>query len=154
MLNQYGSVAAVLRSLRVAADVGIAVRKAGYQLPKDEMRRQLADLSGSISEAKLQLTLLQETIDEKDAELRRLNEVNAYKGSLRRRGDAYYKTYENRPFGQPYCSYCWESEQKHIHLHNKIFSKDVRVCPACKNEYQANRTPYIEAEDLGPVYTT
>ncbi len=143
-----GSVGAVLRSLQTAQDVGKAIREAGYVLSRDDMRRQLADLSGSISEAKLQLTLLKEAVDRKDDELRKLEHTLSFKQILRRRGDGYYKTLDGRPYGQPYCSYCWESEHKAIHLHNKIFSKDVRQCPHCKNEYQAGRTPYLEADRL------
>ncbi|ASP40452.1 hypothetical protein CHH28_18000 [Bacterioplanes sanyensis] len=143
-----GSVGAVLRSLQTAQDVGKAIREAGYVLSRDDMRRQLADLSGSVSEAKLQLTLLKEALDSKDEELRKLERTLSFKQILRRRGDGYYKTLDGRPYGQPYCSYCWESEHKAIHLHSKIFSKDVRQCPHCKNEYQTGRTPYLEADRL------
>lgn len=147
-MSNLSSVAAVLRSLQTAQAVSKEIRDAGFLGNKDDLRRSLADLSGSVSEAKMQLTLLQEVLAGKDQEIQKLQLALAYRGTLRRRGDGYYKTQDGRPYGQPYCSYCWEHEQKTIHLHNKILSKDVRVCGHCKNEYLAARTPYIEADVL------
>ena len=93
----------------------------------------------------MELSLLQDVIEEKDAELIRMHEAIVYRGNLKRRGDGYYKTLDGRPFGQPYCSYCWEKDSQLFHLHNKILSRDTRTCPHCKNEFQAVRTPFLEA---------
>lgn len=144
----YGKVSAVMRSLNGANDIGKHIREANFMLEKVELKRQLADLSGYISVAKMELNLLQESIEEKDSELLRQAEMLAYRGNLRRRGDAYYKTLDGRPYGQAYCSYCWEAEQKLYHLHNRVLSNDIRICPHCKNEFQFSRTPYIEADVL------
>jgi hypothetical protein len=143
-----GRLSDILRSLNQANEVGRMIREAGFQLDKNEMKRCLAELAGSISEAKMELGILQGHLLDKDAELKAMGELLHTKASLRRRGDAYYKSRDNRPYGQPYCSYCWENENKLIHLHNRIFKKDVRLCPHCKNEYHATRTPYLEADGL------
>jgi len=144
----YGKVSAVLRSLNGASDISKEIRDANFILERLEMKKHLTDLSGYISVAKMELSLLQESIDEKDKELLRLAEALTYKGNVKRRGDGYYRTADNRPYGQPYCSYCWEQNQKLIHLHNRVLSNDIRICPHCKNEYQVGRTPYIEADVL------
>ena len=112
------------------------------------MKKHLTDLTAYLSVAKMELALLQESIDEKDAELLRQAEALTYRGNVKRRGDGYYRTIDNRPYGQPYCSFCWENDQKLIHLHNRVLSNDIRICPCCKNEYQTARTPYIEADVL------
>ncbi|WP_300426834.1 hypothetical protein [Thalassolituus sp.] len=147
-MSAHGTVSAVLETLEGAQDVAKAIRSSGYLLDKNDLKRLLADLSASISETKMELTLLQGVIEEKDAELIRMHEAQVYRGNLKRRGDAYYKTLDGRPFGQPYCSYCWESDQKLFHLHNKILVRDSRICPHCKNEYQAVRTPFLEAANV------
>lgn len=144
----YGKVSAVLRSLNGAGEITKEIRDANFMLERLEMKKHLTDLSGYVSVAKMELTLLQESIDEKDKELTRLAEALAYKGNVKRRGDGYYRTFDNRPYGQPYCSYCWEQDQRLIHLHNRVLSNDIRICPHCKNEYQNARTPYIEADVL------
>lgn len=141
-----GTVEDVMRSLNYAQKVGARIKEARYQLEKPELKMLLADLTAAIANSKMELSLLQGVCEARDAEILRLHEVSLYRGNLRRRGDGYYKTLEGgRPYGQAYCSYCWESESKMLHLHNKIFSRDVRVCPHCKNEYQAVRTPFLEA---------
>jgi len=143
-----GRVSDILRSLGQAGTVGQQIRQAGYVLEKSEMKILLAELAGSISEAKMELGILQGHLQDKDAELKAMGELLHTKANLRRRGDGYYKVREGRPYGQAYCSYCWEGEQKLYHLHNRILKKDVRICPHCKNEYQAQRTPYLEADAL------
>lgn len=145
-----GTVAGILRSLNASYELAQQVRQQGYVLPKADMKRTLAELSGHVAEAKMDLNFLQENIQEMHAEMQRLTEIQAYRANLKRKGDAYYRTLEsnNKPFGQPFCSYCWEHEQAHIHLHNKVFSKDVRICPKCKNEYQAARTPFFDADQI------
>lgn len=144
----YGKVSAVLRSLNNANEISKEIRDANFVLDRLEMKKQLTDLTTYISVAKMELALLQESIDEKDTELIRQAEALAYRGNVKRRGDAYYRTVDGRPYGQPYCSCCWESDQKLIHLHNRVLSNDIRICPTCKNEYQSARTPYIEADLL------
>ncbi|MFY9180485.1 MAG: hypothetical protein WAO12_12010, partial [Venatoribacter sp.] len=119
-----------------------------FMMDKTALKTLLADLTAAIASSKMELSLLQGVCEARDKELIRLNEALVFKGNLRRRGDGYYKTVDQRPFGQPYCSYCWEAGQKQIHLHNKIFTRDVRVCPCCKNEYQASRTPFLEADGI------
>lgn len=149
-LTGRGTVASVLRSLNASYELAQQVRQQGYVLPKSDMKRTLAEFSGHVSEAKMDLNFLQENIQEMQTEMQRLLEIQAYRGNLRRKGDAYYRTLEsnNQPFGQPFCSYCWEHDHLHIHLHNKVFSKDVRVCPKCKNEYQAARTPFFDVDSV------
>lgn len=141
-----GTVEDVLRSLNFAQDVGKQIKDANYSLERIELKQLLAELTAAIASSKMELSLLAGVCEARDAELIRMNEALVYKGNLRRRGDGYYKTVDGRPYGQPYCSCCWERDQKLIHLHSRILSKDVRVCPHCKNEYQALRTPYLEAE--------
>jgi len=147
-MSAHGTVSAVLETLDGAQEVAKAIRSSGYLLDKNDLKRLLADLSASISETKMELTLLQGVIEEKDAELIRMHEAQVYRGNLKRRGDAYYKTLDGRPFGQPYCSYCWESDNRLFHLHNRILAREVRLCPHCKNEYQAIRTPFLEADKM------
>ena len=144
----HGTVSAVQETLEGAKDVAKAIRQSGYLLDKNDLKRLLAELTASVSEAKMELSLLQDVIDEKDAELIRMHEALIYRGNLRRRGDAYYKTLDGRPYGQPYCSYCWEKDSHLFHLHNRILNRDSRICPHCKNEYQAIRTPYLDTDKL------
>ncbi|HBS41039.1 MAG TPA: hypothetical protein DEA26_00060 [Oceanospirillales bacterium] len=151
MSSNHGTVASALRSLEGAQEVARALRSSGFNPDKNEQKRLLAELAGSVSETKMELALLQTIIEEKDAELLRMNEAFVYRGNLRRRGDGYYKTLDGRPYGQPYCSYCWEKDSELFHLHNRILSRDVRVCPHCKNEYQAVRTPFLEADKVASI---
>ena len=143
-----GDIEDVLQALNHTQKLATRIKNAGYVMDKADLKQLLADMTASIATSKLELSLFKDVCSARDAELKRINEVLVYRGNLRRRGDGYYKTLETgRPYGQPYCSYCWENEQKMLHLHNKILSRSVRICPQCKNEYQAERTPFLEAPD-------
>ncbi|MEC9255741.1 MAG: hypothetical protein VX771_08075, partial [Pseudomonadota bacterium] len=65
----HGTVEAVIDPLDGAKDVARAIRQSGYLLEKSDLKRLLADLTASVSEAKMELSLLQDVIEEKDAEL-------------------------------------------------------------------------------------
>ncbi len=147
-MAKHGQVSSVAQGLRVAQAAAIRIQDANYDLDKTDLKRILADINGSIAEAKMELSLLQGHIDFKDSEILRLNDILACRSQLRRRGDAYYKTIDGRPYGQPFCSYCWEKDSAQYHLHNRVLSKDVRVCPNCKNEYQTHRTPFFDVEKM------
>jgi hypothetical protein len=143
-----GRLSDIMRSLNQAGMVGQRIRESGFVLEKIEMKTSLAELAGAVSEAKMELGILQAHLQDKDAELKAMGELLHTKAQLRRRGDGYYKSRDGKVYGQPFCSYCWEGDQKLFHLHNRILKKDVRICPHCKNEYQSQRTPYLEADGL------
>lgn len=75
----HGTVSAVIQTLEGAQDVAKAIRQSGYLLDKSDLKRLLADLSASISETKMELTLLQSVVEEKDAELIRMHEAQVYR---------------------------------------------------------------------------
>ncbi len=144
-MSNRNSVESVMRSFQYVQEVGLSIKDANYEMDKADLKYLLANLTSAIATSKMELTLLQAECEVRNAELIRMHEVLLYKGNLRRRGDGYYKTLNGQPYGQPYCSHCWESDFKMLHLHNRILSKDVRVCPSCKNEFQAIRTPFLES---------
>ena len=147
-MPKHGQVSSVLESLNSAQRVSNRIREAQYQSDVGQLKLWLADINAAVAEAKMELSMLQGNIDFKDSELLRLNDILTNRAQLRRRGDAYYKTIDGRPYGQPFCSYCWEKDSQQFHLHNKILSKDIRQCPNCKNEYQAHRTPFFDADKM------
>lgn len=144
-MSNRNSVESVMRNFQYVQDVGKRIKDSRFEMNKADLKYLLADLTSAIASSKMELSLLQGECEARDAELLRMHEVLLYKGNLRRRGDGYYKTLNGQPYGQPYCSYCWENDYKMLHLHNRILSKDVRVCPGCKNEFQAIRTPFLES---------
>src|SRR5690606_187093 len=103
-----GTVEDVVRCLNFAQDVGKQIKAASYALGNAERKMLEDDLAAAGAAPKMELSLLQGVCEARHAELIRMNEVLVFKGNFRRRGDGYYKTLDGRPYGQPYCSYCWE----------------------------------------------
>ncbi|MEC8102905.1 MAG: hypothetical protein VX133_04120, partial [Pseudomonadota bacterium] len=59
----HGTVEAVMDTLEGAKEVAKVIRQSGYLLEKSDLKRVLADLTASVSEAKMELTLLQDVIE-------------------------------------------------------------------------------------------
>jgi hypothetical protein len=134
------SVAAALSGLKRASDIVTALVRGDVTLEKAELKLRLADVLGDLAEARVALAQTREELEENEKELERLREAVRLKEEVVRLGDAYYRKDSNGlPSGDPYCSYCIESDGRLFHLADRGIHH-TRICHHCKNEVDKKRS--------------
>lgn len=132
--------AAVLNSLKTAADIAKALKDSDLSIERAEMKLKVAELMGALADVKIAALELQETLHGKEKEISRLGEMLALKEEVVRRFSAYYKKGPSgKAIGDPYCLRCWESEKKLFHIVRDGKANGHR-CPVCSTLYDFYET--------------
>lgn len=136
-MPEFTSVVATIAAIKHSIDVVKAVKDADYDLDKAILKEKIAILVDSLFEAKIQAGETLEIIQEKDKRIAELEELLKFKGKIVRSNDRYFEVDENNlPINDPFCSGCWDSEQKVIRLFSpQSDNDDYSICPKCKTEY-------------------
>jgi hypothetical protein len=131
------SIIATLAAIKNSMDIVKAVRDADYDLDKAILKEKIVILVDSLLEAKIQAGETLELIQEKDKKIFELENLLKFKEKIVRNNDRYFQIDENgRPVSDPFCSSCWDSEQKVIYLVSpQENNENYHKCPRCKNEY-------------------
>lgn len=126
------SISAALGGIKHATDVARALRDTDRAIETSELRLQVADLMNSLADARLAVAEVQEGIEERDAEIARLQQALQRKAEVTRHEYAYYEmNADGHPVGAPYCSYCWERHFLLIHMHTHAMDRRQSECPNC-----------------------
>ncbi len=109
------------------------------QFDKAELKLKIAGLTEALSDAKLGLVEIAQEMAEKDAEIRRLSELLAYKASnlVEQGAFRYFANEAGEASGVPICPVC---EKKGLFLklaqdRSKGAGAVTYVCPSCKANY-------------------
>ena len=131
------SIIATLAAIKNSIDVVKAVKDADYDLDKAILKEKIAILVDSLLEAKIQASETLDVIQEKDKKINELENLLNFRGKIVRNNDRYFQVNKNGlPINDPFCSSCWDSEQRIIHLISPHQgNEDYHKCPKCKNEY-------------------
>lgn len=133
------SVATVLTGIKTATEIAKTLKDIDVSIERAELKLQMAELISALADTKISAAEIQELVLEKDKEIQDLKNMLMLKDKVIRFGDAYYSLNNSgKATGSPYCSHCWESESKLIHLHSKGVQ---RICASCDTIYQARNTP-------------
>lgn len=124
------TIQAVSAGLTIAKDL----RDIGQSLSEAEFKLKLAELMSSLADAKIELAAAQEELNQKDAEIVRLKEAFAFKGSSIEYHGLRYKAHEGQPVGLPFCPVC-EADGVFISLTKLEKPGLPGKCPRCKAEY-------------------
>src|SRR5258708_2315587 len=117
MAAEITTLTALLGSVKHATDIAKALRDAGSSLERAEMKLKMADLMESLADARISAIEIQDTIREQSKEIERLEEAFRFKEKLIRVHDAFFEIDEvGEPFGEPYCTRCWEVNHRAIHI--------------------------------------
>ena len=139
------TISAALSSIKAATDIAKCFLDSEVMLEKAEMKLRVADLVSELAKAKIELSSVQELIIEKDQKIIELQEAFESKGSLVRKGDAYYETNtEGKPIGVPFCIRCWEGEHKKRQLVSDVEEFRSNVCTNCGQRYGSRSTYTID----------
>ena len=111
-------------------DVLKLATKALKEAGKFELRNQMLDVQEKLLE-------MQEKIRVQDIEIRDLKEKLKIKGDIFFKDNACWLKKKDGSEDGPYCSACWDKDNKLIHLHR---DGDFLYCPACKTGAGGNHT--------------
>lgn len=135
-------IADALTSVNAAIQIAKAIKDASGAIEKAHLKLQMAEVIGALAEAKIALA---ESMDEargKQSEITDLLQALRNKANVKRALDAYYETdQDGQPAGDPYCSHCWETSYKLIHLTSAHRGEMETQCPSCKAKYPRARSP-------------
>lgn len=131
-----GTLTALLGSVKTSVDLAKAIKNADFSLEKAETKLKFAELIESLAETKIQAAEIKILFEEKDAEIERLKGIIKIKAQMVKRHNAYYRKGElGIVMAEPFCTHCWDNNQKPIHLlmENDSAGNWIGKCPACKN---------------------
>jgi hypothetical protein len=132
-MTDIATISAITNSVKTAIDIAKAIKDADVSLEKAELKLRVAELVSTLADTKIASTEIVELLKQKDAKIEDLKEKLRFKEKLVRSREAYYEIDEaGKPFGDPYCSHCWEAKFQAIHLHRKAMDPGQIECPSCK----------------------
>jgi hypothetical protein len=132
-------IAPALASLKAGKETVKLMIDAPKQLEKTELQLNLASINKTLFESENALLESQKLLKQKYNRIEELEDLLKFKGKLVRKDGMYFETDENGDLiGDPYCSGCWDSEKKAVHLLNIESSKEHKtICPVCKLELKS-----------------
>ncbi len=137
--------ATALQALKAGTDIASTIIRSDRALAQAEMKLKLAELVGTLAESTLAVTEAQQAQVSMQAEIDRLRQALETKGTVRKRGDAYFMLNERGdPSGDPYCLRCWEVDSRLIHLTRQL--PDF-VCAECQRRVKRIDWPKQIAEE-------
>jgi predicted nucleic acid-binding Zn-ribbon protein len=122
-----------LTALKTAADIGKIISNANSSMQDAETKLRIAQLIEELAVAKINIASIQELLQSKDEEIKELKEKLMMHKSLVFQKPFYWNTDKVEKEG-PYCSNCWETVKKQVHL-IRSGSTSLWDCPHCKNRY-------------------
>jgi hypothetical protein len=126
------SISAILTSVKAATDIATLLNDADLSLEKAELRLKLADLISALADARIEIAGVQETLNLKDSEIRKLQEALRIKSNLKYEEPAYWLMEGDKREG-PYCQQCYDKEGKLIRLQGG--TTGVYDCKTCNNTF-------------------
>jgi hypothetical protein len=135
-------VKAALEAVMSAIGVAKKLISADEIMKNAELKLQFAELIGKLADAQTIINEVEKAVRKKDEEIVRLHEALRLTPKVERYGNAYYEKSESGDLvGSPYCSHCWETEYRCIHLTRPSRTNQPMTCPGCHNSVPFAETP-------------
>ncbi|MDN8662402.1 hypothetical protein [Stenotrophomonas indicatrix] len=134
MIVEIGS---AIGGLKTAVDLVRGVAAADRALNEADLKLKLLGAVNEMINAQEALLSARQVLQERDAEISRLQEALAIKGSVVRVNSAYYLTDEaGNGRGHGFCMRCYEVDHRLRHLaYGQQIMGSVVQCPSCKTNY-------------------
>lgn len=131
---------------KLAGNLDSEVQQSDLRVEIRKLQESLIDVQDVLLNAKSEILQNREIIQEKNKRIAELEDLAKFQRTLVFKDSMYFESDENgNPVNNPYCSNCWESEKKAIHLNNR---KDFFECPCCKNRFINPNRPKKERPQL------
>ena len=131
------SIAAVLSSVKIATDLAKIIKNSDVSLANAETKLKIAELISALADMKLELAEVQYTLREKDQNILSLEKQIKEQQEIKFDGKLYWAEGD----GTPFCSACYENNNKLIHLTHHHGTRDYNAyyhCKICKQDYEQN----------------
>ena len=136
------TVTAALGSIKAATEIANLIKDSGISLEKAETKLKLAELLGSLADAKLEVINIQELLAQTEARVKELEIKLQVHEALRWHEPLYWLDNESGSEG-PYCQHCYDSASKLIRLQGN--GEGWYECKVCKNSYETSESRQQEA---------
>ena len=131
MMNELTKIEKAISAINVAKQIYQGLTKGIADLKDVEVRATLVELKSALVDAQEQVLNIKQELDDKEQEIQRLKEAFKLKESLvlyEHHGHYHMADKDGQPYGVPYCSRCWEVDQKAVSVSKKT------KCPECGAE--------------------
>ncbi|MFH2051220.1 MAG: hypothetical protein ABIK96_02025 [bacterium] len=132
-MNEIGSVAAILGSLKTAAEIVKLISETDTDLQKAEQRMKLAEVLGALADAKLEAVSVRDLLAAKEAEISDLRAQIETSKLVFWKTPSYYIEGKDEPEG-PFCQRCYDADKKFIRL-QQPGRAGYWVCRNCESSY-------------------
>ncbi|TKT79989.1 hypothetical protein [Aquamicrobium sp. LC103] len=120
----------------VTAAIGFAreLNNVDVQIDQAELKLKIAELTGSLADAKLGLVEIADELRDKDAEIAHLKSAFEFKASLVEKEGFKFEAFpDGTPRGEPFCPRCEINHGRFYRM--SMIVGGARKCPECKTDY-------------------
>ena len=126
------SIITFLAAITHAKNTATLILDAPKSLEKAELEYKLAALTKTLTQLEIQARDFEQMLQEKDLRITEFEDLLKFKSKLVHKDGMYFVSDEDgNTTGEPFCSRCWEIDQKATHLHQ--IEDDYFKCANCKN---------------------
>lgn len=127
------SIGSLMSSIKTATDIAKLIRESDLSLEKAETKLKLAELVSALADAKMEAAEIQQSLLDKDEEIRKLTSAAKLQANIRWEQPCYYlKGADGND--EPYCQNCYDSEKKLSRLHTD--GEGYFKCRVCDKAYK------------------
>ena len=129
-MTDISTIAAALSSIKTASDIASAIKSSVTSLEQAEVNFKVAELVGSLADAKMQIADIQNEIIDKDSKINDLQKQLQISDSVEWE-KPYYWLIVNEDKTGPFCQHCYDNESKLRRLQGG--GTKAWKCQVCKN---------------------
>ena len=137
------TISTVLGSIKTATDIAKLIKDSGSSLEQAEVKLQIAELIGSLADAKIEVAGIQAQLMEKDETIKRLVAELNKKSAVVWDKPYYWVQNEDGKDG-PFCQRCYDADQKLIRLQGG--GTKIWFCQSCEKTVKDKNyvSPYVK----------
>lgn len=122
---------------KLAGNLDSDIQQGELRVEIRKLQESLLDVQEVLLKAKQEILDDRNTIEEKDDKIAELEDLLKFNKTTVRNNDKYFEVDEKGlPTNDPFCSRCWDSEQKKIYLISpQKGNNNYQKCPQCKITY-------------------
>lgn len=115
MAPDIASITAALGSIKAAADLAKLIKDSGASLEQAEIKLKIAELIGSLADAKIELATIQGALLEKDHKIEELTQLINVKATVQWEKPYYWVVNGDEKDG-PFCQKCYDTGNQLVRL--------------------------------------
>jgi ribosomal protein L37AE/L43A len=125
-------ISGILLSVKAAVDIAKLIKESDTSLEKAETKLKLAELISSLADIKIQASEIQQTLLDRESEVRELRDLLSAKEKLQWEKPFYWLVEQDQKDG-PYCQKCYDVNGKYVRLQGG--NNEVWACFECKGVF-------------------